>query len=84
MYTVYLVAVSILTSSSSRNSGSNGNFVGYSSTGMPMYSFADEHMQKSAHSLLPMLKSGMRQILEDKNSRSIFYFLLLNLVSGIQ
>ena len=58
--------------------------MGYSATGLPLYSYAEDKIQQTTHELIPVLRSGMKHILEDDNSRSIFYFLLLNLVSNMQ
>lgn len=80
----FVVATSILTSSNRARSNANmsnlGNFVGYSATGIPLYSFAEDKIHQTSSELLPILKNGMKHILEDDNSRSIFYFLILNLV----
>ena len=57
--------------------------MGYSATGLPLYSYAEDKLHQTTHELIPVLRSGMKHILEDDNSRSIFYFLLLNLVSNM-
>ena len=64
--------------------GNKGSFVGYSSGGLPLYNFTGERFQKTSHSVAVVLKSGLRQILEDSDSRKIFYFLCINLVSVLK
>ncbi|XP_067935108.1 proton-coupled zinc antiporter SLC30A5-like [Watersipora subatra] len=71
-----IIATTTLTSS---NKQSRGSIVGYSSAGQPLYSFPEEHTHKSGHSTFSVIRSGVRQVLEERDSRSIFYFLLLNL-----
>ncbi|CAG5135470.1 unnamed protein product [Candidula unifasciata] len=56
-----------------------GSFIGYNPAGLPLYSISSEALQKTSHSILSVLKSGLRQILEDGDSRKIFYFLVINL-----
>jgi hypothetical protein len=60
---------------------SRGTLVGYSAAGPPLYSFAGEALQRTSHSLLTVLRNGLRQIVEESDSRRIFYFLCINLVS---
>ena len=74
-----VVATHILTSP---NKGSKGSLVGYSASGLPLYSFAGDALHKTSQSVLTTLKNGMRQILESSDSRRIFYFLCVNLVSN--
>ena len=74
-----IVATHILTSP---NKGSKGSLVGYSASGLPLYSFAGDALHKTSQSVLTTLKNGMRQILESSDSRRIFYFLCVNLVSN--
>ena len=74
-----IVATYILTSP---NKGSKGSLVGYSASGLPLYSFAGDALHKTSQSVLTTLKNGMRQILESSDSRRIFYFLCVNLVSN--
>ncbi|BFZ02223.1 hypothetical protein BsWGS_05262 [Bradybaena similaris] len=56
-----------------------GSFIGYNPAGLPLYSISSEALQKTSQSILSVLKSGLRQILEDGDSRKIFYFLTINL-----
>ncbi|GFO13665.1 Zinc transporter 5-like [Plakobranchus ocellatus] len=63
----------------SRGRASKGNFIGYTTAGLPLYSISSEALQKTSQSILSVLKSGLRQILEDADSRKIFYFLCINL-----
>ena len=71
------VAVHILTSP---GRGSKGSFIGYSPAGLPLYSFTQEALQRTSHSVFKVAKNGLKQILEESDSRKIFYFLCLNLV----
>lgn len=59
---------------------SKGSFIGYSPAGLPLYSFTGEALQRTSHSVVIVLKNGLRQILEESDSRRIFYFLCINLV----
>ncbi|KAK7492536.1 hypothetical protein BaRGS_00016202 [Batillaria attramentaria] len=56
-----------------------GSFIGYSPTGIPLYSFSSDTIHRTSHSLMLVLKNGLRQILEESDSRKIFYFLCINL-----
>ena len=51
-----------------------GNLIGYTTGGLPIYNF------QTPQSALTMFHSLMKQILEESESRQIFYFLCLNLV----
>ena len=50
--------------------------IGYSATGLPLY-----QSQMSAPSVLDHIRPSLQKIMENPDSRRIFYFLLLNLVS---
>ncbi|XP_045216205.2 proton-coupled zinc antiporter SLC30A5-like [Mercenaria mercenaria] len=56
-----------------------GSFVGYSMDGMPVYSFTKEALQHTSQSLVMHMKHALKQVLEDTDSRKIFYFLCINL-----
>ncbi|KAH9513268.1 hypothetical protein Btru_034511 [Bulinus truncatus] len=58
---------------------SKGSFIGYNPAGLPLYSISSEALQKTSHSILNLLKNGLKQILDDGDSRKIFYFLCVNL-----
>jgi len=60
---------------------SRGTLVGYSAAGPPLYSFAGEALQRTSQSLMTVARNGLRQIIEESDSRRIFYFLCVNLVS---
>ncbi|RUS79405.1 hypothetical protein EGW08_012818 [Elysia chlorotica] len=62
-----------------RGRAAKGNFIGYNPAGLPLYSMSSEAFQKTSQSVLSVLKNGLRQILEDGDSRKIFYFLCINL-----
>lgn len=72
----FLVATATLTHPTPRSS--SYSLVGYSSAGLPLYSTHHSSLHYSA--LLSLVKDGLRKIMDDGNSRRIFYFLLLNLV----
>ena len=71
----FLVATATLTRPNPRSS--SYSLVGYSSAGLPLYS---SHRSSLQFSLLSLAREGLRKIMDDGNSRRIFYFLLLNLV----
>lgn len=60
--------------------GSKVNFIGYSPAGLPLYSITGEALHKTSVSILGLLKGGLRHILEESDSRKIFYFLCINMV----
>ncbi|XP_074651021.1 proton-coupled zinc antiporter SLC30A5-like [Tubulanus polymorphus] len=74
---LFIFATQILTSPN--RAGRGGSFIGYSATGLPLYSITGEALQRTSHSILMVARSGLRAILEDPDSRSIFYFLCVNL-----
>lgn len=74
-----LSATSILTGAN-KSATNRGSFVGYSANGIPLYTFAEDALHRTAQSSMTLLRHGLKQVLEDDNSRKIFYFLLLNLV----
>ena len=77
----YCTATNILTKQA--RSGSKGSFIGYSAGGLPLYNFTGEKIQQTSHSIALILKNGLRQILEESDSRKIFFFLCVNLVSCV-
>lgn len=52
-----------------------GNLIGYTTGGLPIYNY------QTPQSVLNTVQSLLRQIVEQSESRQIFYFLCLNLVS---
>lgn len=72
-------ADSILSSPSKK--GQKGTLVGYSPEGTPLYNFMGDALQHTSQSLPRFIKDSLKQILEEYDSRQIFYFLCLNLVS---
>jgi len=58
-----------------------GSLVGYSAAGPPLYNFAGDTLQRTSQSIMVLARSGLRQILDESDSRRIFYFLCINLVS---
>jgi hypothetical protein len=55
----------------------SGAFIGYSQEGVPLFNLTHQKSQ----SLLLIIKSSLRDILAENDSRKIFYFLCINLVS---
>ncbi|XP_072309578.1 proton-coupled zinc antiporter SLC30A5 [Eucyclogobius newberryi] len=73
----FILASSILASPSRR--GQKGTLVGYSPEGTPLYNFMGDALQQTSQSLPRFIKDSLKQILEEYDSRQIFYFLCLNL-----
>ena len=71
------IATQILTSPTKATKGS---LVGYSAAGLPLYSFTGDTLHRTSQSVLMIIRNGLRQILEETDSRRIFYFLCVNLV----
>lgn len=78
---VRFAADSILSSPSKK--GQKGTLVGYSPEGTPLYNLMGDALQHSSQSLPRFIKDSLKQILEEYDSRQIFYFLCLNLVRGL-
>lgn len=74
---MFMLAILILTSPAAV--GSKGTFVGYSSAGLPLYTFTGDTLHHNSQSFLLIIKNSLVQILEESDSRKIFYFLCLNL-----
>lgn len=62
-------------------SRSHGILVGYSTAGLPLYQSSH---QKMAPSVLEIIRPAFIKIMENSDSRRIFYFLILNLVRWFQ
>lgn len=75
-------ASSILSSPSKK--GQTGTLVGYSPEGTPLYNFMGDALQHTSQSLPRFIKDSLKQILEEYDSRQIFYFLCLNLVRTVR
>uniref|UniRef100_A0A2K5QEW0 Zinc transporter n=1 Tax=Cebus imitator TaxID=2715852 RepID=A0A2K5QEW0_CEBIM len=74
----FILSASILSSPSKR--GQKGTLIGYSPEGTPLYNFMGDAFQHSSQSIPRFIKESLKQILEESDSRQIFYFLCLNLV----
>lgn len=74
---VFMLATNMLAWPSKGTKG--GSFIGYSATGLPLYSFTGDAISKTSHSIVTILKNGLKQIYEESDSRRIFYFLCINL-----
>ena len=71
----YIIATPILTSSVSRSSQST--LIGYSASGLPLYT------SQTTPTVSHLVRAGLSKMMESPDSRRIFYFLLLNLVSPV-
>uniref|UniRef100_A0A8C0X9P4 Zinc transporter n=1 Tax=Castor canadensis TaxID=51338 RepID=A0A8C0X9P4_CASCN len=74
----FILSASILSSPSKR--GQKGTLIGYSPEGTPLYNFMGDAFQHSSQSIPRFIKESLKQILEESDSRQIFYFLCLNLL----
>uniref|UniRef100_A0A8C5JYL2 Zinc transporter n=1 Tax=Jaculus jaculus TaxID=51337 RepID=A0A8C5JYL2_JACJA len=74
----FILAANILSSPSKR--GQKGTLIGYSPGGTPLYNFMGDAFQHSSQSIPRFIKESLKQILEESDSRQIFYFLCLNLL----
>lgn len=59
---------------------SKGSFIGYSSVGNPLYSLTGETLKRTSMSMVTIIKNILREIVLDRDSRKIFYFLCINLL----
>ncbi|PIK61551.1 putative zinc transporter 5, partial [Apostichopus japonicus] len=75
---LFLLATRILGQPAERQ-GSAGSFVGYTRAGRPLYNITGDALQKTSQSLVALSKNILRQILEEYDSRQIFYFLCINM-----
>ena len=73
----FISATNMLSNPMSKQKGS---FIGYSSVGSPLYSLTGESLKRTSMSMVTVIKNIIREIISHKDSRSIFYFLCLNLV----
>uniref|UniRef100_A0AAX7VPJ6 Zinc transporter n=1 Tax=Astatotilapia calliptera TaxID=8154 RepID=A0AAX7VPJ6_ASTCA len=73
----FIMSSNILSSPSKK--GQKGTLVGYSPEGTPLYNFMGDALQHTSQSLPRFIKDSLKQILEEYDSRQIFYFLCLNL-----
>ena len=77
VYPFYIVATYILLKP---YRVSRGSLVGYCTSG-PLYNYAGEAFHRTSQSFFIVLKNGLHKILEEPDSRKIFYFLCINLVN---
>ena len=61
-----------------------GSFIGYSPSGVPLYNIYNAGVKQTSHSITSVLKNGLKQILNESDSRKIFFFLCINLVSALE
>lgn len=57
-----------------------GGIIGYSSGGYPLYSLTGETLKRTSMSMYAVCRNILREILTHSDSRSIFYFLCVNLM----
>jgi len=74
---MFIFATDLLSSPIKQRSGA---FIGYSQDGAPVFHLTQQRSQ----SLLIILRSSLRDILSESDSRKIFYFLCINLVSNMR
>uniref|UniRef100_A0A8I3WI87 Zinc transporter n=3 Tax=Simiiformes TaxID=314293 RepID=A0A8I3WI87_CALJA len=74
----FILSANILSSPSKK--GQKGTLIGYSPEGTPLYNFMGDAFQHSSQSIPRFIKESLKQILEESDSRQIFYFLCLNLL----
>ena len=74
---LFIVASFVL--SAPGKSPSRGSFIGYGTDGQPIYSYANQAFTRTTTSVRTILRNGMQQIISEKDSRQIFYFLCVNL-----
>ncbi|GCB75235.1 hypothetical protein scyTo_0016393, partial [Scyliorhinus torazame] len=75
---IFFILAAIILSSPSKK-GQKGTLVGYSPEGTPLYNFMGDALQHTSQSVPRFIKESLKQILEEYDSRQIFYFLCLNL-----
>ncbi|XP_053557327.1 proton-coupled zinc antiporter SLC30A5 [Bombina bombina] len=73
----FMLAAHVLSSVSRK--GQKGTLVGYSPEGTPLYNFMGDALHTTSSSMPRFLKDSLKQVLEEYDSRQIFYFLCLNL-----
>ncbi|XP_018424818.1 PREDICTED: zinc transporter 5 [Nanorana parkeri] len=73
----FLLSANILSSASRK--GQKGTLVGYSPEGTPLYTFMGDALHSTSPSMPRFIKDSLKQILEEYDSRQIFYFLCLNM-----
>lgn len=73
---LFVFATQLLSSPIKRTQGS---FIGYSSNGQPLYSLTGDSLKRTSQSLINIMKNIFKEIISHSDSRSIFYFLCINL-----
>lgn len=73
----FLLSANILASAFRK--GQKGTLVGYSPEGTPLYTFMGDALHSTSPSMPRFIKDSLKQILDEYDSRQIFYFLCLNL-----
>ncbi|KRY67257.1 Zinc transporter 5 [Trichinella pseudospiralis] len=77
--TVFLALATVMLTAPNAPKARTGQFVGYSSAGLPLYVSGEDFLQRTSHSLVTFVKNTIHQILAQPDSRRIFFFLCVNL-----
>ena len=75
----FSLASFILTKPSSTNARS-GKYVGLSDEGKPLFIYGEAYLQRASQSFFKFCKEMIREILSNSDSKTIFYFLCVNLL----
>ncbi|CAB3377964.1 Hypothetical predicted protein [Cloeon dipterum] len=79
IFACILFILASLSLTSDLKQGTKGSFIGYSETGLPLYSFRNSALHQTSKSFFNLGATIVKQILASQNSRKIFYFLCLNM-----
>ncbi|XP_065336872.1 proton-coupled zinc antiporter SLC30A5-like [Cloeon dipterum] len=79
IFACILFIIASLSLTSDLKQGTKGSFIGYSETGLPLYSFRNSALHQTSKSFFNLGATIVKQILTSQNSRKIFYFLCLNM-----
>ncbi|XP_059487331.1 proton-coupled zinc antiporter SLC30A5-like [Neocloeon triangulifer] len=79
IFACILFILASLSLTSDAKQGTKGSFIGYSETGLPLYSFRNSALHQTSKSFVNLCTTIVKQILANQNSRKIFYFLCVNM-----
>uniref|UniRef100_A0A914XFY1 Proton-coupled zinc antiporter SLC30A5 n=1 Tax=Plectus sambesii TaxID=2011161 RepID=A0A914XFY1_9BILA len=77
---VFFIIASFALTSPHQPRARAGQFVGFSNSGLPLYDYGDDFLQRTSRSILLFVKETLREILANSDSRRIFFFLCANLM----
>ncbi|CAD5231966.1 unnamed protein product [Bursaphelenchus xylophilus] len=77
--TVLFCFASLSITSSKEKAPRGGHYIGLSNDGKPLYSYGEAFLKKTSKSILHFCQETMKEILDNSDSRRIFYFLCANL-----